>query len=129
MKTKTSPIRNSMKRSPLRRDLPSDLDARHPSIHSSNGPHHSAVAWAPRTISLTHLFSLTVLTLSLVGQFFIAQDAGAQAQYYRLQLKHGGQYLDADHCGSTITLNAGSTWEGGACQLWRLVPAGGRPID
>ncbi|NGZ07933.1 MAG: hypothetical protein CV088_00895 [Nitrospira sp. LK70] len=42
--------------------------------------------------------------------------------YQRLQLKHGGQYLDADHCGSTISLNPGSDWEGGACQLWRFVP-------
>ena len=37
-------------------------------------------------------------------------------------LKHDGQFLDADHCGSPVALNAGSDFEGGACQLWRLVP-------
>ena len=47
-----------------------------------------------------------------------------QAPYYRLQLKAGGQYLDADHCSATISLNPGSSWDGGSCQLWRLVPAG-----
>ncbi|MFN6579736.1 MAG: RICIN domain-containing protein, partial [Aulosira sp. ZfuVER01] len=47
-----------------------------------------------------------------------------QEQYYRLQLKHGGQFLDADHCSTTISLNPGSDYEGGACELWRLVPNG-----
>ena len=54
-----------------------------------------------------------------------ATGAGPEERYYRLQLKHGGQYLDADHCGDRITLNPGSDWENGACQLWRFVPAGG----
>ena len=52
--------------------------------------------------------------------------ATAQAQtYYRLQLKSDGQYLDADHCGSPVTLNPGSSYAGGACQAWRFVAAGG----
>jgi hypothetical protein len=76
-------------------------------------------------ISLIRLFILTVLAAGLAGQFFIANSAFAQEAYYRLQLKHGGQYLDAAYCGKTITLNSGSDYEGGACQLWRLVPAGG----
>ena len=44
--------------------------------------------------------------------------------YYRLQLKSGGKYLDAVHCSDQVALNPGSTYAGGACQLWRLVPAG-----
>jgi hypothetical protein len=47
--------------------------------------------------------------------------------YFRIQLKHGGQYLDAAYCGNTITLNSGSDYEGGACELWRFVPAGSTP--
>jgi ricin-type beta-trefoil lectin protein len=43
----------------------------------------------------------------------------------RLQLRHGGQYLDADHCTTKVGLNPGSDYDGGGCQLWRLVPAGG----
>jgi hypothetical protein len=45
--------------------------------------------------------------------------------WYRLQLKHGGQYLDAAYCTSPIGLNPGSTFENGACQLWKMVPAEG----
>ena len=41
------------------------------------------------------------------------------------QLKHGGAYLDAAYCGDTMSLNPGSSYEGGACQLWRFVPVGG----
>jgi hypothetical protein len=37
-------------------------------------------------------------------------------------LKHGGQYLDADHCGTRVALNGGSDYDGGSCQMWRLVP-------
>ena len=43
----------------------------------------------------------------------------------RLRLKHGGAYLDAAYCGDTMSLNPGSSYEGGACQLWRFVPVGG----
>jgi Ricin-type beta-trefoil lectin domain-like len=45
--------------------------------------------------------------------------------WHRLQLKHGGQYLDAEFCSNKIGLNPGSDYEGGACQLWWLVPVGG----
>jgi len=80
---------------------------------------------AARTISLIRVFILTLLAAGLAGQFFIANDAFAQEAYYRLQLKHGGQYLDADHCSKNIILNSGSDYEGGACQLWRFVSVGG----
>jgi len=79
----------------------------------------------PNTTSLTRLFILTVLAAGIAEQFFIANGAFAQEAYHRLQLKHGGQYLDAAYCGKTITLNPGSDYQGGACQLWRFVPAGG----
>jgi hypothetical protein len=92
---------------------------------SSYGVHHSPATRMSRTISLKRLFLLTFLIAGFAGQFLIANDVIAQEQYYRLQLKHGGQYLDADHCSNTISLNPGSDWEGGACQLWQLVPAGG----
>ena len=86
MKTKTSPIRNSTNRSPLRRGL---------------------------------------LLIPLVLACFIRSVSAQEHDgYARIQLKNGGQYLDADHCGKTITLNPGSDFAGGACQLWRFVPAG-----
>ena len=43
----------------------------------------------------------------------------------RLQLKHGGLFLDAEYCSNKMSLNSGSDYEGGACQLWRLVPTDG----
>ena len=70
-------------------------------------------------------FVFALLAAGLAAQCLPAQCYGQQAaRYFRLQLKHGGQYLDADHCGSPVTLNPGSTFENGACELWRLVPAG-----
>jgi len=104
---------------------PSHLGIRPRSVHRFHGPHHSSVTWPPRIISLTRLLILTVLFLGPVGQFFIAKGAGAEEGYSRLQLKHGGQYLDAVYCGKTMSLNPGSDFENGACQLWRFVPAGG----
>ena len=68
---------------------------------------------------------LQIAALAGLGQLLMVPHAPAAEQFYRLQLKHSGHYLDADHCSDTITLNPGSEWEGGACQLWRLVPAGG----
>lgn len=43
--------------------------------------------------------------------------------YYRLQVKSGLQYLDADHCSTAVAMNTGSVYADGACQKWRLVPA------
>jgi hypothetical protein len=78
----------------------------------------------PRRLSWTTRFILALL-LGGIGQGFAASDGAAQDVYFRLQLKHGGQYLDAENCGSTMTLHPGSEWEEGACQLWRFVGAGG----
>ena len=91
---------------------------------SSSGVHQSFTR-VPRTISLTRLFLLTMLISGFAGQSLIANIAVAGEQYYRLQLKSDGQFLDADHCSTTISLNPGSNHAGGACQLWRLIPAGG----
>ena len=82
-------------------------------------------------------FSRTLTPLLILGLFIVASiglsmvnpnEAFAQRdrghRYYRLQLKQGGQYLDADHCSTKVALNPGSDYADGACQLWRLVPAG-----
>lgn len=79
-------------------------------------------------IRRTHL-ALTLLVLVCTGfSILVATDGGAQQprrrNYYRIQLKHGGQYLDAEYCSTKVGLNPGSTFEGGACQSWRLVDAG-----
>ncbi len=78
------------------------------------------------SLSFTPLLVLTVLVAVSAGlSLFIANKAVAQDEdYYRIQLKHGGQYLDADHCTTKVGLNPGSDYDGGACQLWRLVPVG-----
>lgn len=55
-------------------------------------------------------------------QAFAQRDRGHR--YYRLQLKSNEYYLDADHCSTKVSLNPGSDYADGACQLWRLVPAG-----
>ena len=57
-------------------------------------------------------------------QMLVPSTAAAQSSYYRLQLKNNSQFLDAKYCGQEITLNPGSDYDGGGCQLWRLVPAG-----
>ena len=85
----------------------------------------SNVSAAP--LSVRTPLSSAVVKTNPVGQFLIAQSPAKQ-QYYRLQLKQGGQYLDAAYCSSTIGLNPGSDYAGGACQLWRLIPAS-RQID
>lgn len=41
----------------------------------------------------------------------------------RLELKGGERYLAARNCKAEVALRAGSARGGGACQLWRLVPA------
>ena len=43
----------------------------------------------------------------------------------RVQIKRNGKFLDADHCSDDVHLSDLSTAEGGACQLWRLVPVEG----
>jgi hypothetical protein len=78
-------------------------------------------------LSFTPSRNFALLIMVSVGlSLFITNKALAQTKqyYYRLQLKHGEQYLDADHCSTTVGMNPGSAYENGACQLWRLVPAG-----
>jgi hypothetical protein len=53
-----------------------------------------------------------------------ARLARRAPEYYRLQLKHNQKYLDAKQCTDEVGMNPGSDVDGGACQLWRLVPAG-----
>jgi len=48
----------------------------------------------------------------------------AKNQYYRLQLKNGGKYLDASYCSDNIKLSGFSNYDNGACQLWRIIPSG-----
>ncbi|MDT4897175.1 MAG: hypothetical protein QOH25_2252 [Acidobacteriota bacterium] len=78
-------------------------------------------------LSFTNSLILAVLIVASAGlSLFISNKASAQDKpsYYRLQLKHGRQYLDAEYCSTKVGLNPGSDYEDGACQLWRLVPAG-----
>jgi hypothetical protein len=79
------------------------------------------------SLSFSPLLVLAVLIVASAGlTLFMANKAVAQdkGDYYRIQLKHGGQYLDAEHCTTKVGLNPGSDFAGGACQLWRLVSAG-----
>ena len=77
------------------------------------------------TLPRTRWLLVTGLSLLFIClQMLALSPASAQSSYYRLQLKNNSQFLDAKYCGQEITLNPGSDYEGGACQLWRLVPAG-----
>src|SRR5438270_6294078 len=78
-------------------------------------------------LSFTNSLILTLLIAASAGLFVFGGNkvlAQRRPSYYRLQLKHGRQYLDADHCSTQVALNPGSDFADGACQLWRLVPAG-----
>lgn len=83
---------------------------------------------ASSTLSFAPLLILGVFIAASAGlSVFGPSQAFAQQRehrYYRLQLKQGGQYLDADHCSTKVGLNPGSDFAEGACQLWRLVPVG-----
>jgi hypothetical protein len=79
------------------------------------------------TLSGAPLLILGVLITASIGlSLFTPGEALAQRRerYYRLQLKSSGHYLDADHCSTKVSLNPGSDFDGGSCQLWRLVPVG-----
>lgn len=65
------------------------------------------------------------MLLSCAAGLLVSSAAAQSPRSYRLQLKSDGQSLDADHCASPVALNPGSRSAGGACQLWRLIPAGG----
>ncbi|MCC5642156.1 RICIN domain-containing protein [Nostoc sp. CHAB 5824] len=65
--------------------------------------------------------SVVSLTLPAITHS-IPMGAFAQTlQYYRIQLKHNGKYLDANSCTDQVRLF--DFVNNGACQLWRLVPA------
>jgi hypothetical protein len=68
---------------------------------------------------------LLAVSIATIGLFLLgAHDAVAQ-EYYRLQVKQGGKFLDAVNCSDNVALHPGSNYANGACQLWRLVHAGG----
>lgn len=101
--------------------------ARNPALESDES--RISAVLRPWIVSSKPLLIFTVLVLA-IGPFIVrsgsSQTAPANppAGYTRIQLKHGGEYLDAVHCGKTISLNPGSTYADGTCQLWRAVPAG-----
>jgi hypothetical protein len=64
--------------------------------------------------------SIAAAAVLLLG----ANDAPAQ-EYFRLQVKQTGKFLDAVNCSDNVALHPGSDYANGACQLWRFVPAGG----
>jgi Ricin-type beta-trefoil lectin domain-like len=77
-----------------------------------------------RTIVLAALAGGLVLLHppAAAGQTLTVTQAVRAPAYFRLQLKHNDKYLDARNCTDAVGLNPGSDFEGGACQLWRLVP-------
>jgi PAN domain len=121
MKTKTSPIRNSMNRSPLRRGLPSDLGTGHPSLHRYSELCHSTVVWPPQAISLARpsIFAILILGSIVLTVFSWSAFAGAGA---------GGVNLpgyDYDHFNAPSALACRDTCGGESrCQAWTWVRAG-----
>ena len=61
---------------------------------------------ALRHVARVHLSGCSLLVLSIHPGF-------AQAD---------GKFLDTKSCGDDLQLNSNSTDEGGACQLWQLIP-------
>jgi hypothetical protein len=107
-------------------NTPSPSGARNPALKS----HESRISAVlrPWIVSSKRILIFTVLVLA-IGLFIVRSDsqpapATPPTGYTRIQLKHGGEFLDAVHCGKTISLNPGSTYEDGACQQWKVVPAG-----
>jgi hypothetical protein len=85
----------------------------------------AAAASLARVIVRTSLVAGTLVLLnSSPAAAQTASLARRAPEYFRLQLKHNQKYLDAKHCTDAVGMNPGSDFEAGACQLWRLVPAG-----
>ena len=59
-----------------------------------------------------------------IGGYTLTFEISPIIEWYRLQIKFSGQYLDAYNCLNTVKLNPGSNHDNGACQLWRFVDAG-----
>lgn len=75
-------------------------------------------------IGKTYLFKVQscrtrVLAPSVCGDW----SDGGYTGWNRLQLKHSGQFLDAEYCTTKVGLGGRSDYNSGACQLWSLVPA------
>ena len=64
------------------------------------------------------------VSIATIGFFLLAPDDAVAQEYFRLQLKQGGKFLDARNCSDNVALHPGSDYANGACQLWRFVPAG-----
>jgi hypothetical protein len=67
---------------------------------------------------------LLPVSMAAIGLFLLVPNDAAAQEYYRLQVKQGGKYLDAVNCSDNVALHPGSDYANGACQLWRFVPAG-----
>ena len=80
-------------------------------------------SWLHSALTTNLMKRKIILTILWSCLLHIAPNALAQG-YYKIQLKSSGKYLDAVQCSDQIGLNPGSDYAGGACQLWRLVPAG-----
>jgi hypothetical protein len=88
-------------------------------------------AFAPTSLARLIARTSLVMAAGMIGLLDAPPLAAQTArvvrrapEYYRLQLKHNLKYLDAKHCTDAVGMNPGSDFEGGACQLWRLVPVG-----
>jgi hypothetical protein len=93
--------------------------------------HRSLKVWSGLLVGLAAvMLSYPTPTSAQEVPLGIQKMAAAQQAvgrgYYRLQLRSNGKYLDANKCSDQIGLNPGSSYADGACQLWKLVPAGGR---
>jgi Ricin-type beta-trefoil lectin domain-like/Chaperone of endosialidase len=69
--------------------------------------------------SSTALCRLTPAVVGLLPLLAFGSPAAAQAV---AGAAGGGEFLDAKFCGDTLNLNPGSSYDGGACQLWKLNP-------
>ena len=61
------------------------------------------------------------VSISATGALLLrSNDAGAE-EYFRLQVKQSGKFLDAVNCSDLVALHPGSDYANGGCQLWRFV--------
>ena len=72
----------------------------------------SSRSWAAREALSRQ--SIRLGFLAVAGLMLLLPAAFAQPA--------GGKYVDAKFCSDTLQLNPGSDFDGGSCQLWRLVP-------
>ena len=65
------------------------------------------------------------VSIATIGLFLLGPNDAFAQEYFRLQLKQGGKFLDAANCSDNVALHPGSDYANGACQLWRFVSVGG----